>query len=113
MYFFTGDQHFGHDNIRGFCARPFETVEEMDTALIDAWNSVVGIEDTVYHLGDLTLGSNVSDYLARLNGQVVILEYPFHHDKRWLRKYNGYPTRSGPLILAEQIVLVEKLCFLT
>ena len=34
------------------CRRPFSNVEEMDRAMIAAWNEVVRPTDTVWHLGD-------------------------------------------------------------
>lgn len=44
--------HFGHGNIIRFDNRPFPTVDEMDKALIDNWNSVVEPGDTTFILGD-------------------------------------------------------------
>ena len=53
----TSDSHYYHKNILKYCSRPFETVEEMNQALIDNWNSVVGKDDHVYHLGDFCFGN--------------------------------------------------------
>lgn len=50
--FFVADTHFGDDNIRRYENRPFETTEEMDTVLIENWNSAVTVNDEVYVLGD-------------------------------------------------------------
>ena len=81
--FFTADHHFGHDKIRGYTGRPFATVEEMDQALIDRWNAVVGPEDVVYHLGDFTLTDSLSPWVHALRfGQLKIV--PGGHDWRWL-----------------------------
>ena len=55
---FTSDLHFGHQNIIKFCNRPWETVEEMDKALIENWNSVVGENDIVFDLGDFAFATN-------------------------------------------------------
>lgn len=53
----TSDSHHYHKNILKYCSRPFETVEEMNQALINNWNSVVGKDDHVYHLGDFCFGN--------------------------------------------------------
>lgn len=100
--FVTADHHFGHANIIRFCDRPFETVDEMDRALIENWNKVVGPEDVIYHLGDFTLGGfdMAQQYFKQLNGKIQVLANHWHHDKRWLpAKYFGpimleYPTAT-------------------
>ena len=52
--FIVSDTHFYHKNIIKYCNRPYTDVNEMNKALIDNWNSTVGVNDTVYHLGDFS-----------------------------------------------------------
>lgn len=94
--FITADTHFGHENIIKFCERPFKTVEEMDKVLIANWNKIIGPDDIVYHLGDFTLGEfdEAQKYFSQLNGKIMILANPWHHDKRWLPK-----NYLGPLAM--------------
>ena len=68
---FTSDLHFGHKNIIKFCNRPWETVEEMDEALITNWNSIVGEKDIVFDLGDFAFATNGrwKELVQRLNGK--------------------------------------------
>jgi calcineurin-like phosphoesterase family protein len=49
---FTSDTHFGHRAIIDMCGRPFADVDEMDDAMVAAWNAVVHTNDVVWHLGD-------------------------------------------------------------
>ena len=94
----TADSHFAHANVIEYTGRPFASVNEMDEAMIAAWNSVVGPDDVVYHLGDFCLGGLIEARwrLSRLNGIIHILGYPWHHDKRWLPK----PDSPFPLYSA-------------
>ncbi len=73
--FFTSDTHFNHGNIIRFCRRPFDNVEQMNEALIRNWNSVVGQDDVVFHLGDFCLGGSAewTKVLDRLNGRIHLV----------------------------------------
>jgi hypothetical protein len=72
-HWYTSDHHFGHKNIIAHNSRPFASVEEMDEALIARWNSVVGPDDVVYHLGDFSFGPQAY-YLPRLNGEKHLVQ---------------------------------------
>jgi calcineurin-like phosphoesterase family protein len=89
QYFFTGDEHYFHDNIRRFCGRPFPTVQDMDDAIISNSNSVVQSEDVVIHLGDFTLAPKhvAKTYIARLKGKHVFIRGS--HD-RWMENDYTY-----------------------
>lgn len=78
----TSDLHFGHKNIcRGVTnwrtqdgeipidsTRDFQTVEQMNVRLIDGINNVVGQDDTLIMLGDVSFGGfdNIGIFLERL-----------------------------------------------
>lgn len=75
MRFFTSDTHFGHRNIIKYANRPFKDVEHMDEILIRNWNDTVGPDDTVFHLGDVALGSweRWHNILTRLSGYKILV----------------------------------------
>lgn len=65
MIYFSSDFHGYHANIcRGTSSwddknnncRDFDTIEEMNQAIIESINSVVGEDDILYHLGDWSFG---------------------------------------------------------
>lgn len=97
--FFTSDSHYGHKNIIEYSNRPFKDVDEMDAILIKNWNSVVGYDDDVYHLGDFSLSSadrslrileqlNGNIYLIKGNHEKSVLEKSFTRDKfKWIKDY--------------------------
>lgn len=74
--FFTADTHFGHSSIIKYGRRPFRSVAEMDEALIERWNTTVGPEDRVFHLGDFCFkGSKLAQrYLERLSGRIILIQ---------------------------------------
>lgn len=86
---FTADYHLGHENIIKYCNRPFSTVEEMDAELIHRHNEVVRPDDTVYIIGDFTLGGHdiAVRYLERLNGRIILQQGS--HDSRWFDRDLG------------------------
>jgi calcineurin-like phosphoesterase family protein len=73
--YFTSDLHLGHKNIIQYCQRPFASVEEMDHALIRAWNARVGPQDMVYVLGDFAFESRARSKaaLAQLAGRKILI----------------------------------------
>ena len=77
MIWFTSDLHFNHQNILKYepVSRPFETVEEMNEVLIKNWNDRVHSEDTVYVLGDLSMGpyDKIAPLIKRLNGKIILV----------------------------------------
>lgn len=81
--FFISDTHFYHNNIIRYCDRPFKDIQEMNETIIRNWNSVVGVDDVVYFLGDFALGSNIEekyqDLSSRLNGVIYFLRG--NHDR--------------------------------
>lgn len=83
--FFWSDTHFGHAKVLQFepHTRNYTNINEMDAALIEAWNSVVGPDDHIYHLGDFTLNGKkeARHYLAQLNGHITVIRGS--HDDRW------------------------------
>ena len=84
--FFTSDTHFLHANIIKFCDRPFDNSDDMDNELVKQWNAVVGPDDEVYHLGDVSLGSanRTLGILYRLNGIIHLITG--NHEKSVLKK---------------------------
>ncbi len=75
--FYTGDSHFGHEGMLTFGNRPFASIAEMDRTLIDLWNSTVGKDDIVYHLGDFAFGlgdaGRVQSIFKQLNGRKYLV----------------------------------------
>ena len=116
MIFFTADQHFGHENIIEYCNRPFSSVEEMDEEMIRRWNEKVGKDDTVFHLGDFTLGSQhqAAYYWEQLSGFIYILNNTWHHDKRWINVQAPYMDPRMPYYNSKGISIIAKppLCVL-
>lgn len=84
------DTHFGHGNIIELGKRPFEHVEEMNNAMIDAWNDKVGRDDFVIHLGDF--GWRNTDYnleiMSRLRFGKLVLVCGNHDSSRSLTAYH-------------------------
>lgn len=80
--FLIGDTHFWHNNIitfkrnAGSPLRDFSCVEEMNEHIIEKWNSVVGPNDKVYHLGDVAFknSNSVTSIFPRLNGTKVLIK---------------------------------------
>ena len=85
MIFFTADTHFGHTNILKLCNRPFDSIEEMNEAMISNWNDRVKGTDTVYIVGDMFFRcEDAETVLKRLRGKKRLIVG--NHDGSWISK---------------------------
>ena len=69
MIYFTSDTHFNQQRTLELSRRPFDSVDHMNSVLIQNWNNTVKQEDTVYHLGDF---GDIT-YRDHLNGRIILL----------------------------------------
>lgn len=75
IHAFFSDPHFGHDNIRRYADRPFDSVDEMDEALVENYNQTVRLSDTVLWCGDafFRFSTTPQRIMPRLNGRKVLI----------------------------------------
>jgi len=85
--FFYSDPHFFHEAVIGFCNRPFSGVAEMNESLLKRYNTIVGDDDFVYWLGDISFGrfSETKEIFQWLKGQRVLVQG--NHDKFSMTQY--------------------------
>lgn len=97
----TSDLHFGHKNILTYCARPFDDLNHMHEMLIKNFNELVGLDDLVYFVGDMSMGQRdqTLPLFNRLNGYKVLIPgnhdycHPMHGDvnfEKWKRHCELY-----------------------
>lgn len=60
----------------------------MDEELVKNWNEVVGVNDKVYHLGDVVINRRALKTLSRLNGRKVLIKG--NHDIFRIEDYLPY-----------------------
>lgn len=87
--FLTSDEHFGHENIIGYCREQFADLTDMHLALIERWNAVVKPYDTVIVVGDFCMGQRDKTlaFSQRLMGNKILV--PGNHDYCWKGGYAG------------------------
>lgn len=107
--FFTADSHFGHKAMVNKYREGFSSLEEMDELLIERWNSVVGLDDEVWHLGDVSFyGSNKTmEILNRLNGKKNLTWGNHDHKRRgpWTTCFDTVESYKELKIDGRRIVL--------
>jgi len=97
------DTHFLHRNILTFADADgnlirgdrFSSCEEMNEYMIEQWNSSVAPSDTIYHLGDVSIGPK-EDFLKiwkRLNGKKHLIAGN-HDDIKFMAKNDIFKTIS-------------------
>ena len=87
MNYFISDLHFGHKNCLAYDNRPFQDVDEHDKAIIENWNRVVGKDDDVYILGDISWHKTdkTIEFFEQLKGKLHLIIG--NHDKKLLKNF--------------------------
>lgn len=111
---FTSDTHFGHHGI--LFMRPWATVDAMDQALIDLWNSVVGVRDHVFHLGDFSFHKpdRTLEILGCLNGIKYLVRG--NHDRNnlnttCLAMFDGGVEHYHEITVGSQLIVMSHYAF--
>jgi len=99
--FIISDTHFFHGNIIKYCNRPFNNYEEMNDELVKRWNSVVGENDVVLHLGDFAFKGKAKLIRPKLNGIIILIRG--NHDQN-LANDDGFLIVEGKLIFKNYIL---------
>ena len=118
--FLVSDTHFGHAGVCRFTRndgvtklRPWTDPDEMDEAMVKAWNDRVRPTDKVYHLGDVVINRKSLSIMSRLNGDKVLIRG--NHDifratdyREHFRELRAYHVMNG-MILSHIPVHAESL----
>ena len=108
--FLVSDTHFGHAGVCRFVRndgvtklRPWTDPNEMDEAMVKAWNERVKPTDKVYHLGDVVINRKALPILNRLNGDKVLIRG--NHDifkddeyRQYFRELRAYHVMNGMIL---------------
>jgi calcineurin-like phosphoesterase family protein len=74
--FVVSDHHFGHANIIKYCDRPFTSVGDMDTTLLNRHFETVEPDDVVIHLGDVAMdmrtGEDTIEQMEAIGGDLLV-----------------------------------------
>lgn len=68
--YFTSDWHFNHNREFIYKLRGFDSIYDMNEAIIENHNKIINMTDIVYVLGDLCLGGG-SDEILKTNKKII------------------------------------------
>ena len=97
--FVTSNLQLGRPGAIKKYKRDFKDVDEMDAALIKAWNTIVTQNDTVYHLGNFAWDPRTaqSAMLALRDNEAVLSYWPLSYwpnkSKKWY-SIIGFPQKT-------------------
>lgn len=86
--YFLADPHFGHRSVIKHCNRPYNSIDDMNNAIIDNINYEVNKDDFLFILGDFCYWrldvEQIINYRRRINCQNIILIWG-NHDYKFRR----------------------------
>ena len=109
MIWFSSDLHFNHDKAFIYEPRGCSSIEEMNTKIVDNFNSVIRESDTLYLLGDNMLGGSEKNedgmrLLNSLHGNKILIAG--NHDgpsRKRLYIENDYPIYDALAVVYYKI----------
>jgi calcineurin-like phosphoesterase family protein len=108
--FLVSDTHFGHTGVcrfthedTGVKIRPWTDPDEMDEAMVKAWNERVKPTDKVNHLGDVVINRKALKIMSRLNGDKVLIRgnHDIFRDEEYrehFRELRAYHVMNGMIL---------------
>lgn len=107
--FVTADLHFSHSNVITYEDRPFNSVEEMNKAIIKNWNSVVKNGDAVYVLGDVAFCNKeeTKGLIGKLNGDkfLILGNHDKHRGLKYWSEVGFLGTSRYPIVYGNNIIM--------
>lgn len=106
----VSDTHFGHMGVCRFTRndgftklRPWTDPDEMDEAMVKAWNERVKPTDKVYHLGDVVINRKSLSIMRRLKGDKVLIRgnhdiFKLEDYTQYFRDVRGYHVMNGMIL---------------
>ena len=90
----SSDTHFCHDREFLYQPRGFNSVHEMNEAIVENWNNLVSWDDEAYILGDIMLNDNYEGIklLNRLAGKIYLIRGNHDIDTRIQEYVNVRPN---------------------
>lgn len=115
--YIISDTHFYHNKIAEYCGRP----ENWQDMIIENWNSIIGVDDIVLHLGDFaiikgfqlqmynsTKKEMIKNLVDKLNGKIYLIKG--NHDRHSV----GFFRDTGITLIKKPFVIEysgEKILF--
>lgn len=103
--FFTSDSHFLHTKLSTL--RGFDSIHNHDAFVVQQWNSLVRVDDIVWHLGDVGIpgkgftDTDVLEIVDQLNGRKHLITG--NHDAPWPANRNSKNNQRKWLEVFESV----------
>lgn len=113
--YIIADTHFFDENIIKFANRPFKTIEEMNSVIINNWNNVVNKDDKIFIVGDFfyqnTSREQIKEIVKQLNGNKYLIKG--NHDNLEMFDNLNIKIYEYPIIFNDFYILSHEPLFIT
>lgn len=95
---FSSDHHLGHSRVVAIDNRPFQNIDEHDAELLRLHNEVVGDDDDVYYLGDVSFSRpRLEHWMQHARGHKHLIRG--NHDDKIAWTGKGWASKNEALYL--------------